>query len=344
MSRSETSKFAILAVVCLLGIGPTGSAHAQHYAVEWSDGSIINLTPGSNYSSATAINSVGEVVGWTFGTEGSYAFEWNGGSVINLGGGAAYSINDSGQVVGYSYAVDFPYAVEWSGGSVIELGGLPGSEGSVPYSINEFGQVVGYSYAGGFTYATEWSGGKVIDLGPGGAYAINNVGQVLVGYGVWSNGGVTDLGSLPGSTGFEAVAINDSGQVVGWSIVGDYSYATEWIDGVPHSLGNLPGSPDCEAYGINDVGQVVGSCDVGSFSHAVEWSSGKVTYLGGLGGINGSIGDSVAYAINDAGQIVGQAEPGVPEPSTWALMLLGFAGLGWAGYRRARTGHARLAT
>jgi hypothetical protein len=25
----------------------------------------------------------------------------------------------------------------------------------------------------------------------------------------------------------------------------------------------------------------------------------------------------------------------VPEPSTWALMLLGFAGLGFAGYRRS---------
>lgn len=26
----------------------------------------------------------------------------------------------------------------------------------------------------------------------------------------------------------------------------------------------------------------------------------------------------------------------VPEPSTWAMMLLGFAGLGYAGYRRTR--------
>ena len=29
----------------------------------------------------------------------------------------------------------------------------------------------------------------------------------------------------------------------------------------------------------------------------------------------------------------------IPEPSTWAMMLLGFAGLGFAGYRRARVGH-----
>ena len=33
----------------------------------------------------------------------------------------------------------------------------------------------------------------------------------------------------------------------------------------------------------------------------------------------------------------------VPEPSTWAMMLVGFAGLGYAGYRRARRSRAALA-
>jgi hypothetical protein len=33
----------------------------------------------------------------------------------------------------------------------------------------------------------------------------------------------------------------------------------------------------------------------------------------------------------------------VPEPSTWAMMLIGFAGLALAGYRRAKAGHATLA-
>jgi PEP-CTERM motif len=44
------------------------------------------------------------------------------------------------------------------------------------------------------------------------------------------------------------------------------------------------------------------------------------------------------FATGDRGQmftftLVGGA---VPEPSTWAMMLLGFAGLGYAGYRKAR--------
>jgi hypothetical protein len=33
---------------------------------------------------------------------------------------------------------------------------------------------------------------------------------------------------------------------------------------------------------------------------------------------------------------VPSALPGVPEPSTWAMMLLGFAGLSYAGYRKAK--------
>jgi hypothetical protein len=31
----------------------------------------------------------------------------------------------------------------------------------------------------------------------------------------------------------------------------------------------------------------------------------------------------------------------VPEPSTWAMLLIGFAGLGVAAYRRAKTATAR---
>ena len=35
--------------------------------------------------------------------------------------------------------------------------------------------------------------------------------------------------------------------------------------------------------------------------------------------------------------IVASPPPAVPEPSTWAMMLIGFAGLGLAGWRHRRT-------
>ena len=34
--------------------------------------------------------------------------------------------------------------------------------------------------------------------------------------------------------------------------------------------------------------------------------------------------------------MLASVSPAVPEPSTWAMMALGFAGLGFVGYRRAR--------
>jgi hypothetical protein len=50
--------------------------------------------------------------------------------------------------------------------------------------------------------------------------------------------------------------------------------------------------------------------------------------------------DFVIDDISFVGQ--GVPPPSVPEPSTWAMMLIGFAGLGYAGYRRARAGHDTL--
>jgi probable HAF family extracellular repeat protein len=94
------------------------------------------------------------------------------------------------------------------------------------------------------------------------------------------------------------------------------------------------------ALSINDAGQVVGYSqflvNAVDIDIATEWSDGNIIDLGGLPGST----SSQALAINYAGQIVGYSAgptpPFVPEPSTWAMMLIGFAGLGYAGYRRAQ--------
>jgi probable HAF family extracellular repeat protein len=156
----------------------------------------------------------------------------------------------------------------------------------------------------------------------------------------WSGGGAINLGSLSGSTDSAAYGINDAGQVVGYSVVAGLGiFATEWSDGSFINLGRLPGSSGSLAYGINDAGQVVGYSIVGETDIATEWSDGSVINLGRLPGSTSSF----AYGINDVGEAVGYNEVAVPEPSTWAMMLVGFGGLAFAGYRRANARHAMVA-
>jgi PEP-CTERM motif len=52
-----------------------------------------------------------------------------------------------------------------------------------------------------------------------------------------------------------------------------------------------------------------------------------------------SMTEGAAFTINPGGEIVGFNEAMnavVPEPSTWAMMLIGFAGLAYVGYRASR--------
>jgi len=180
-------------------------------------------------------------------------------------------------------------ATEWSGGEIINLGALPGYSQSIAGGINNAGQAVGISYSNLAISATEWSGGKVINLGLGGANAINDVGQVVgesngamggVSATEWSGGSVIDLGGLPGSLNSAAYGINDTGEAVGYSIVGGVQYAVEWSNGSIINLEGLPGFTSSSASGINSAGQVVGDSVVGGVAYATEWNGGTVINLG----------------------------------------------------------------
>ena len=115
---------------------------------------------------------------------------------------------------------------------------------------------------------------------------------------------LTDLGTLGGSWS-NVVAINDKGQVIGWSqTIGDLTWhAFFYSDGKITDLGTLGGSSSYPS-GINDKGQVVGWSQTAGDSavHAFLYSNGTMTDLGTLGGSN-----SQPVGINDIGQVVGSS-------------------------------------
>jgi len=236
---------------------------------------------------------------------------------------------------------------------MLDLGTLLG-EFSVAIGINNSGNVVGGSDGYPFIY----SGGTMQTLGgggySGGAYAINESGQVAGLYyppsGIsspflFSNGNIQNLGSLGGSSG-TAFRINNSGQVTGMSYtMGDIGHhAFRYSNGVMQDLGTL-GGIHSTGNGINNSGQVVGgSLVIGeTLPHAFLYSGDSMQDL------NDFISDpswilSVARDINDFGQIVGRGLHNgeqraflltpdsniapIPEPSTLFLFGVGLVGAG----------------
>src|SRR4029079_18565190 len=138
------------------------------------------------------------------------------------------AINNSGQVTGYSAGESTAtHAFLYDKGRMIDLGTFGSGSFSIGYAINDAGQVVvaapldGYNDRHTFIYKN----GSTADIGANiEGSGINNSGQVT---GVlfpnnsyhaffYSRGATVDLGTLGGTTSF-GTAINNSGQIVGYS-------------------------------------------------------------------------------------------------------------------------------
>jgi len=249
---------------------------------------------------------------------------------------SALALNSKGQVVGYSQDVEhYPYwkSIIWTGGvplviSAVPQSGVQASAYDRATGINDAGQVVGVTEQTTGTYhnhAYSWTqSGGLHDLGTfaggGNSFAtgINSKGAI-VGYGdqptaggvphafLWTSAlGFQDLGTFGGQVS-AANAINSSGQVVGSADgIGNYSTAFLWTSATGlQSLGTEPGDYGSQANAINDSGVVAGSSGTGAAWHGFRWDLAHgMQDLGTLGGTF-----TFAYGINNAGQIVGSSMP-----------------------------------
>lgn len=158
------------------------------------------------------------------------------------GNSGAEAINSNGQVVGYSEVGSSTHAFLWSEGKFVDLANFPHDSDLVPlhaYAINDNGQIIGYaatSSADGYR-AYLFMNGRVTDLlgtqpGTSFAFAINNLGQILGSVGpnspgagrlfLYSDGQLTFIDEFNVLNAkwsfFSADDINDAGQIVGWGL------------------------------------------------------------------------------------------------------------------------------
>ena len=330
-------------LVALVGLvlTPVLPAVAQTYTV-------IDLgTLGGDSSEAAAINSRGEVVGWSKNGAGqTRAFMYRAGAMADLGTlvGGTYSyataINDRGQVIGYGgINADGPQFAErmssflWENGSMRPLSGFDERHlTTAAYGINGATGVAGAAATvSGVVQAYRWEGDVVTDVGlspsnssRSSSYGINDRGQIVGERDgrafFWQNGQTLDLGTLPGDSSSRARAINVSDQIIGESTAANgTSRAFIWQGGAMVDLGTLPGDAASRASGINASGHVVGqSMAADGASRAVVWRNGSMSDLNTRVPTGAGWMLTTATAINDAGQISGT---GLHDRRTRAFLL-----------------------
>jgi hypothetical protein len=113
----------------------------------------------------------------------------------------------------------------------------------------------------------------------------------------------------------------------------------------------VPGPVNQSPFGTFQLALDCGTCSAG-FNAGVTTLSFQVTATGGLNesdlvanlfnGQNIYFASDIANAAGFTGNVGGIAGA-VPEPSTWAMLILGFAGIGFMAYRRRETGSFRIA-
>jgi PEP-CTERM motif len=273
-------------------------------------------------------------------------------------------INDSGTVAGFDNAVTnqgFTLTLPSSFTTV----NFPGAASTMVTGINATGDLSGIWVDGsGVNHGFTDIGGTFTTVdNPAStvfnqALGINNSDETVGYYAPTISGSPGDVSYSQKGGVFTAITglpTNFNNQAVGIN-----SDPTPWIVGfyqpdaaLATSYGYLDaggtittidpfGSTFTQALGVNNSGEIVGFYvdpttglqdgyidNGGVFTSFDPYGSVSTT----INGVN-NLGDIVGFYTTASDTVVGFVGTPVPEPSTWAMLLAGFAGLGFLGYRK----------
>ena len=258
----------------------------------------LGSLPNRLFSDGTATNASGVVVGtaFGFGAGQDVAIIHRDGALQPIDPSPtrtsrATGINERRQVVGAAGTSIAETAFLWADGVARDLGTLGGPV-SIANGINASGEICGTS-------------------------SVKPASSVRRAF-RYADGRMTDLGGLPGSLESSASAINDAGQIVGYSFGPTFEVsAVMFWRGEVRDLGSTAGMGS-SALGVNNLGHVVGA----SFATGVPFGIVAFLHDGSrmydlnalvVSGLEGRV-LNVAAGINDRGQIVAYSD-GFPAAS-----------------------------
>jgi uncharacterized membrane protein len=248
--------------------------------------------------------------------------KWTITDVLPAWGGQAESINNRGEVTGWMYSsspIPGHVAFVWSNGELRDLGIPAGEFASQGFGINNGGSIAGDTNQRPAVYAHgAWTVvplyGTLNDINEGGVAvgAMRFPGKPDASAAMYKDGVVTDLGTIPGGTGYSfAWAVNNGGTIVGIASLptppfsGLFKFrAFVYENGSMRAIEPLGGTSSY-LYDINNGGAAVGCSDT---------SSGRLVPTIYRNGVLQTLvdipGNACARAINERGDVVGSSDSG----------------------------------
>lgn len=292
-----------------VAVGRALTVSGEYHAVRWVNGSPIDLgvASGQSESIAFCISNDGFIVGWSGdGCNSTEATGWDSDGAAGLPGGAsvvmkALQLNESGVAVGEGWdscgapwsnvAYRWTFDAQKGSWSVAALEPCAADPEAGAHGINESGVVVGYSGDSLASFkACRWDDlvpSEVPDLGGGHSIAL---------------------------------AINDLGQIAGYSRTTGGEYRAWFFDGIEAvDLGVLDGYAHSAARSANNAGTVVGHAFNGdadatfwpyfgpdAAQRAFVWRDGAIQYATDLVPAgSGWTSLNSAADVSERGQITG---------------------------------------